>query len=195
MKYDTLQAHVNYMNHRYGIVTQPEDHIENPSLHLVANKYLPPERHITREDMYEDLASNFLASHEWHKDVQPLEGMADVVQRLAEKYQIWVVTARAVGGMQVMQKLFDTYTPNCIAGIHCVWTGLGGKKFAERSKRDFVKNFEGTKIAFFDDSPKEIRNMHDIIPSYLFDPTGRNDNLNDIKLRVRSWKEIGELLL
>lgn len=58
-----------------------------------------------------------------------------------------------------------------------------------------MKSVPGNNIAFFDDTPDEIINMQGIIPSYLFDPTGKHETLTDIKLRVDSWKKIGELYI
>jgi hypothetical protein len=84
--------------------------------------------------------------------------------------------------------------PGCIADIHMVWDFVDGE-YVAHPKKDFVKNVPGENIAFFDDTPREIIDMQDIIPSYLFDPTGKHETLTDIKLRVDSWKKIGELYI
>jgi hypothetical protein len=58
-----------------------------------------------------------------------------------------------------------------------------------------MQNFKGKKIAFFDDSPKEILRVQSIIPSYLFDPNRLHDDLQDVNNRVHGWKHIGEVFL
>lgn len=64
-----------------------------------------------------------------------------------------------------------------------------------KSKRDFIADFPGEKVAFFDDNPRDVREVQTVIPSYLFDPQGHHISETDIPNRVRSWKEISDLLL
>lgn len=79
-------------------------------------------------------------------------------------------------------------------GVHCGWEFIDGE-YVHFPKLDFMMSVPGKKIAFFDDSPREIIKAQDNIPSYLFDPTGRYANMNEIKNRVESWREIGDLLI
>jgi hypothetical protein len=75
-----------------------------------------------------------------------------------------------------------------------VWDFVDGE-YQAHPKKDFVKSVPGNNIAFFDDTPNEIINMQGTIPSYLFDPAHKHIGLTDIKLRVDSWKKIGELYI
>lgn len=197
LKFDTLQMHVDYLNQRYGIESKPSDYIGNPSIDAVLKRYIPEDKHnaIVWEEVYLDIGENLNAKVEWHKDVSPLEGMCEVLPRLATKYDLWTITARQKTSMPVIEHLIAKHIPNCIIGIHCVSEHLGNNKFKDMPKRDFVSRYIGEKVAFIDDSPTEIINMQDLIPSYLFDPLGHHDEKKEIKLRVRSWQEIGQLFL
>jgi hypothetical protein len=194
LKFDTLDAHVAYMNWRYGINSKPSDYLNNPPLQAVVNSYLPAEKHVTREEVYADSGKNFLSSIEWHKDVLPFEDMCEVLPELAKKYRLWTVTARQKGGLHVVKYLLNKYIPNCIYEIHCVWEYVDNE-FRDIPKKQFISSVSGEKIGFIDDTPHEVIELQPVLPSYLFDPTGINDSHPHIKNRVRSWKEIGELFL
>ncbi|MEN9621915.1 MAG: 5 nucleotidase, deoxy (Pyrimidine), cytosolic type protein [Candidatus Parcubacteria bacterium] len=194
LKFDTTPAIGAYINKRYGIHSVASDYVNNPRFNKIINRYLGGE--VTNEDdVYLDFAENFLRCHETHQGVEPLPGVTTVLPRLAERYELWTVTARQTIGLPVILGLLDTHVPNCISGVHCVWEYTGDKVFKERSKRDFIARFEGDKVAFVDDSVPEILNVQEILPSFLFDPHGVNDSVTGISNRVRSWQEIGELFL
>ena len=196
LKFGTLDAHVRYVDRTYGIVTDPADYANNPPLGSSINKHLPADRHITDADAYRHLTENFHTSIEWHADVRPMAGMPEAVIRLARRYDLWIVTARPKHASTVVDHLLEKYVPGCIAGIHYVWEYSGNGIFKEVAKKhEFIRDFKGDKVAFIDDSPKEILRTQEVIASYLFDETGRHDSLSDIRLRVRSWREITELFL
>lgn len=196
LKFSTLDAHVRYINKTYGIITDPGDYANNPPLDTIINKYLPEARHVTDKVAYRDLTENFHPSIEWHENVMPVDGMPEALALLSQKYELWTVTARPKQALPVLKHLLEKHAPHCIAGIHCVWDYLGNGVFEEVARKaDFIRNFQGDKVAFIDDSPKEILRTQEILPSYLFDMTGRHDSLGDIKLRVKNWKEVTGLFL
>jgi hypothetical protein len=197
LKFDTLDIHIRYINQKYGIESVPDDYADNADLELVVKKYIPKDKHhlIDRADIYADIAENLTSSFEWHADLQPMEGMSEVLPLLVKKYAIWTVTAREKKSRPVIEHLLDIHVPDCSSGIHCVWEHLGGKEFKEISKREFILNFKGEKVAYVDDTVKEILKVQDIIRSYLFDRTGIHDANSNILNRVRSWYQLGEILL
>lgn len=194
-KFDTFQIHIEYINQKYHIETVESDYIGNPHLDLVINKYLPKNKHVSYGFVYEDIGKNLLGSVDWHNKVKPMKDMVTVVKNLSKKYDIITVTARQKSSLNVIEYLINKYIPECISDIHCVWEHLGSGKFKEYSKKEFILNHQGEKVGFFDDSPKEILPLCDHLPSYLFDPKGLHDENKQIKNRVRSWKEIENLLL
>ena len=194
-KFDTLDAHLKYLNNKYGIVSIRSDYINNPSLDLVVNKHRPDETPYKGNEVYTDLIKNFLSSKEHHESILPFEGMIEVVPKLAEKYNLVVVTARPRNAIAIIEYMNEKYIPNCISDIHCVWYQNETQEFRQISKREYIRNYDGEKIAFIDDSAVEIKLVQDIIPSYLFDPEGWNDHDQTIRNRVKSWHEIADLFL
>ncbi len=194
-KFDTWPAHIAYLNEKYGINSVIADYAHNPPLEQVVGRYLPEGQRPTHIPLYEDLGKNFLASIERHADVKPMEGMCEVVPKLAEKYDLWTVTARQKTSRPVIEHLIERYIPGCIAGIHNVWEHHGDGRVTGVSKRDFIWSFQGPKVAFLDDSPGEILQLQDLLPCYLYDPKGIHDGDGRIQHRVRSWWEIGEVFL
>lgn len=194
--FDTNPAVLNYIEHRYGVSLDRNAFHCGHSLDKIVSEKLPDGESVGREVFYEDYGLNFLTSLDWHSGVQPIDGMADVVKELSKKFLIYIVTARQSQSSDVVSAILDTHVPGCITGMHCVWLREGPLQFVERPKRSFIEDYWGLpKKAYFDDHPDEIRRVKDILPSYLFDPNGHHDNEDDIEHRVRSWREIGELLL
>lgn len=193
LKFDTIPSMVSFINRTYKIESVIEDYTGSCPLELIVKKYDPSCR-LSEDDVFLHFGNNFLTSIEWHKEVLPLDGMCEVVSRLASKYTIWTVTARQKCSLPAIEYLLDKYIPGCISGIHCVWDYVDGK-YQSVDKREFISNVPGEKIAFFDDSKGEILKMQETIPSYLFDPSGLHDSDQSINNRIRSWWEIGEMLL
>ncbi|MEK7586097.1 MAG: hypothetical protein AAB477_02610 [Patescibacteria group bacterium] len=194
MKFNTLPAHVAYVNHRYGINTLPEEYIgKNDSFDSVIKRHATDVT-LTWEGIYKDLGENFHSSVEWHKDVKPMEDMCEVVPLLSKKYNLYTVTARQKNGQHVVQYLLDKYIPNCIRDIHCSWDYIPGVGFVEVQKKDFIQKTEGENVAFFDDSLKEVKRAQNVITSHLFDPNSSYKDINGMN-RIESWKRIGELYL
>ncbi len=196
LKFDTLEIHIQYINQKYGIRTVESDYLDNPDLSLVINKYLPDKNtHFTKDYVYQDISKNLMESIDWHKKVEPFQDMPEIVKDLYKKYEMITVTARPTNSITVIKQLIKQHIPGCIENVHCVHELLEDGTFKVLPKKDFILNHPGEKIGFFDDSPKEILRVHDVIPSYLFDPTGLHDSNSDIENRIRSWKQIGDLFL
>lgn len=193
-KIDTIPAMMVCINRHFGIECIRGDFVGNPSLELVLNKHLPKERHLTREQAYQWLTSDFLCSASIHDDIPFIEDVIVTLPRIARKYEIWTVTAREKVSAHIVRSMLDRYLPGCVAGIHCVWDRQGDT-YNRVSKREFISSFNAQKEAFFDDSPGEVLDVGEVIPSYLFDPHGHHDYIADIDLRVRSWREIATVLL
>ena len=138
-------------------------------------------------------AEKYLTSISKHHNTLPMPGMVDVVKELALDNDIFVVTARQEIGKPVIKHLINEFIGDSIKDIHCVWR-KNGKGFVPTYKKDYILSHDGNKIAFIDDSPKEVLEVSNIIPSYLFDPSELHTNLNNIE-RLSSWKEIGEKFL
>ncbi len=194
-KFKTLGIQKDYINQRYGINLSSEE-FNGHKLEELINLNLPAgSTAVKREDVYLDLAENFLSSIDWHFLVEPYEDMPEVVLELSKKYDLITVTARQKSSKSSIEFLLNKFIPGCIKDIHYVYEHIGNKKFKEVTKKEFIQGMEGNKKGFFDDSPHEVKEIQGIIPAYLFDPTGIHDNDVDIHNRVRSWKEIGGLLL
>jgi len=194
-KFNTNPMFRDYFNERYRIQSELKDYANNPDHQLVLRKYLPAGACPTEIEYYQDIRDNLFSSIERHDTVHPVEGMAETILLLAERYKIWIVTAREKSSMPVIEHLINKHIPGSISGIHCVWDHKGNGIHHKTSKIEFVWNIEGKKIAFLDDSVKEVLEMQTLIPSYLFDPAGINDHIKDIQHRVRSMKEFGKLFL
>lgn len=197
LKFDTIHLYISHINKKYNIKTQLKDYINNPPVEDIIKKYIPENIHhtIVREEVYVDLAKNVESSIDINDLAKPVDGLCDVLPMLANKYELWTVTAKQKSGLPAIEYLLNKHVPNCITGIHCVWEYQENGVYKEFSKRDFILNFEGEKVAFIDDSPKEILKTQDIVPSYLFDPSGVNDHFIEIERRVKSWEEIGKIFL
>lgn len=195
LKFNTTPALVRYMNQRWNMNSVESDYVNRVhDIESVINKYRK-DLNVTYSEAYEDMGKNYNSSLLWQQDVQPIENMCEIMKLLSKKYTLLTVTARQKAGIHVIQYLLDKYIPGCVTDIHCVYESIGNGKFNEVLKKDFIKSLTGEKVAFIDDSPKEIEDMQSTIPSYLFDPKRLHDNLTEIKNRVHSWNEIGEKFL
>lgn len=194
-KFNTTPALMLYINQRWNINSIESDYIgKNDDLELVVGKYRT-DIEINRNEVYEDLGRDYNKSIVRQKDVPSIKNMRRVIKLLSKKYTLWTVTARQKEGMHVIKYLLDKHIPGCISGIHCVWERKASGISIETSKKDFIESISGEKVAFIDDSPKEILKMQSIIPSYLFDPSKLHENLTGINNRIYSWNEIGKKFL
>lgn len=194
LKIDTVPAMIAHVNEHYGIASVRSDYLNGIYLEEVINRHLPKERHVSREEAYLSLAEKFLCSIDLHEAIPLIDGVIEVLPQIAQRYEVWTVTARQKVSMHVVKHVLDRHVPGCVTGIHCVWDRRDGAYHAI-TKREFISGFEGEKVAFFDDTPREVLEVQDVVPSYLFDPHGLYDGMQEIRARVRSWREIGQILL
>lgn len=193
--FDSNHLMLEALNELFGIKAVISDFYNNPTLSVILERYKPELcLEFSHDEISKRFSEYFLDSHEKHEAIEPFPDMPEVITKLSKRYNIWVNTARPHSSLPVLRSLFQKYTPGCVTGIHCVWHYLNGKYHKKLSKREFIiKGVRGTNRAFFDDCPDHIRDIQDIIPSYLFDPTGIYDAEPGIHNRVRSWKEKEEL--
>ena len=192
--FHTQPAVFKYFEDTYGIKLSVDQYHDTPNLHHLINEHAGQEI-VSFDTLWRDYGQDFLASSAWHKDVTPMNGMVEVMQLLSKKYRIHVTTARQEIGRMVIQELLHKHIPNMVHEIHFVWRKQDGV-FCKTSKKEYVeKDAQETRIAFFDDSPKEIGAMDDILPSYLFDPHNLHHEKEGIKLTVKSWGEIANILM
>ncbi len=185
-------AAVAYINKKYGINTTEEDHGDNDSLLEVIKKH-DENLNVSFDEAYLDIGHNFHASIEVQKNIPLMEGAKEIIPWLSEKYHLWIVTARQKVGLTAINHILDEYFPGCFQGVHCVWDYIDGIGYSESSKKDFILSIPGERVAFIDDSPKEIQRIENIIPTYLFDPKGAYSSYEGNK--VSSWQEIGKIFL
>jgi len=189
MKFDTVQAQVHYINKAYGLSISMYDYLKhNHDIEKLLNSFIP-NLGLTRDEIYRAFGKDFLCSIEAHENILPMPGMCEVMPLLKKEYKIHTVTARQKIGLPVIEYILDKYIPGCISNIHCVWGHTEGKGFHGISKKSYVESTEGENVAFFDDSPHEIEDMQDVIPSYLYDPNGFHYDKNEIH-RVVSFMQI-----
>lgn len=195
--FDSNPLMLEAFNELFGIKAVIADFYNNPSFEVILARYKPELcLELTPDSISKKFSEYFLDSHEKHEAIEPFEDMPEVITKLSKKYSIWANTARPHSSLPVIRSLFQKHTPNCITGIHCVWQYINGKYHKKLSKKEFIEGgVRGKNMAFFDDCPSHIRDIQEIIPSYLFDPTGVYDAEVGINNRIRSWKEKGELFL
>lgn len=193
---DTRMAHCLYLNHVYGIDSVPEDFVNNASLEAVIKKY-DSNSNITDTEALTHLGEYFHTSYDWHKEVMPIdEHVVEILAELSKKYNMVLATARPDSSNEIVRYLLEMHFPKCIEQIHFVHKRLGYGKWDKIPKREFVQSIGPESfVAFIDDSTKEIREMQDVIQSYLFDPWFLHTDVNDIKNRVPNWKKVGNLYL
>ncbi len=150
---------------------------------------------ITFNQAYLDLGHDFNASYEWNMLIKPIEDMLKVLPELAKKYILHIATSRQKTGFNVLNKMINMHILGSITSLHCVWEYIEGKGFCDISKRDFILSVSGEKVAFIDDSIKEVCRTKDIIPSYNFDRHGAYTTHEEGILKLSSWNDIGEKFL
>lgn len=195
MLVDTDQMQRDFILKEYGVNLPRDVYLCGNSLCEIVNSFLPPDRQVEKHQFYDHWCNNLVMSHKLHEPVKPIPGVMEYLPRIARRYDSWVVTARVLSGRSVAEKLCLKFFGDAISGMHFVWSNGESKTRVERSKKDFIANFSGHKVAFFDDNPGEIRKVQGVIPSFLFDPLGIHKEERDIPHVVRSWSEIARTLL
>lgn len=193
---DTLfksrQVLIVYMNKTWGIQSQESDYTTQDTLHLIVQKYLN-DPSVTREQVYGHYWKNFSYSDYWHSKLFPMPHMPEVVFGLVKKYNLSIATRRSNQSEVQVNKLLNTFIPNCISSVYFATKTNDGINYVYQRKRDFILGLNGESIAYFDDSPMEIEQTEDIIDSFLFDPNDEHPLRQMMKMR--SWLEIGNRYL
>jgi len=180
-----------YIHEQYDVVLPPDEyHCGNSLYEIVVS--LRTDIKIDRETFWRSYAHDFLASTEWHKNIEPYPDMIETMQQLAKKYEIIIVTARQEISRPVVKQILDIYLPNTISHVHYVWKIINGI-YVPYLKADFISDLSGEKVAFFDDNPGEIDACSSVIKTILFDPYYLHKGAITYT-NVHSWKEIGEFL-
>ncbi|NCS99652.1 hypothetical protein GW765_01585 [Candidatus Parcubacteria bacterium] len=193
--FKTLELLVLYMNQKYDIKSTIEDYSEHPYLDAVIAKYRPEGPVPTRGEVYEDLASEFLNSREWHDQMDPVDGLLDILPMLSEDFDNHIVTAREFNAGPTMRWLLRKHEIlQYIEGMHYVWVHLGNQNFKGTPKIDLIKRVPGKAILFIDDAPKEIIPVAGYVNASLYDPRGNHVGRKDIKHRIESLREIPKII-
>jgi 5'(3')-deoxyribonucleotidase len=162
----------------------------------VVNARLPVDGQIDPTVFWKDHTTHFQKSRKLQHQLNPIAGADEVVQQLARRYVLWLVTARAQNSMSIILEVLDNLFPTAFTGVHCVWHHHNNGRIIERPKHEYMaKCAPKHRVAFIDDHPMEIRRASSVVRSYLFDPNHWLTNETDIEHRVHSWEEIGALLL
>ena len=152
---------IQFLNSFYRIQIPSDMYLCGNSLEEVVNTYLPNNKQVTRHQLYDDYAINFLASKKIHDDAYPMEGTEIFIPQLALRYDLWVVTARQDGCRHVVENLCKKFFSRSIVGMHFVWKRVAPMQFSENaSKKQFIASTRGEKIAFLDDNPNEVNDMY-----------------------------------
>ncbi len=182
-----------YLNERYKINLRLADNINFDLLHEVIQLHTG-NPNLTFDEVYLDIGKNFHASDIWNERMPIIEDMPKVAPELAKKYNLHIATARQKIGHSALRTVYHRHIPKCIQELHCAWDYEEGRGFWSVPKATFIQNFEGEKIAFIDDTLKEVLGTKDIIPSYLFDLHGVHTKETEIP-KLESWKHIGDTFL
>jgi hypothetical protein len=191
---DSKPVLIKYLNQRYELNLTLSNYSDNDSLEKVIQEHRK-DLEITFNQAYLDIGHNFHASYEWNMLIKPLEDMPKVLPELAKKYILHIPTARQKTGYNVLNQMINIHVPGSITSLHCVWEYIKGKGYCDIPKRDFILSIPGEKVAFIDDSMKEVRRTKDIIPSYNFDRHGVYTVPEEGILKLSSWNDIGEKFL
>ncbi|MFA6920085.1 MAG: HAD hydrolase-like protein [Candidatus Paceibacterota bacterium] len=189
---NTKPVVIEFINKKYNVNITESDYRYNDNFPEVIKKY-DPKFKMSFEDFYIDYGKNFIASIDSNKNIQLISGAKVVIPFLYEKYNLFIVTAREKSGMNVINYLLKKYlSKNYFKQIHCVWR-RAGDTFVAESKKDFILSIHGKKVAFIDDSVKEVQKMSDFLPTFLFDQKDEN-KIDGIKT-LKNWSEIAEMFL
>lgn len=153
------------------------------------NFQLSESERMSEQEFHDFVQHEFTISEKWHNELQPIDCATRIIPELANRYQLWIVTART-SGSNTTEQIIEKFFPGCFSGIHFVHrrTSTGHAVFP---KRDFIRHFKARKVAFIDDSPTEIRSARGVVPCHLFDYTKSRTVRKDLK-PYYSWHEVAE---
>lgn len=193
------QSLTNFMNYFFRIRTKPQDYISRAhELHTILKEKSRNKIDLDREHMYELLTLHYHSSAKFHADIHLLPGADKVIPEIVKKYELHITTNRPDRALPVIQQVLakrNLYIEN----INCMHEYLGNRKFNSTKKTDFITSMleeRGVRAAgFVDDSTKEIIEMHEDVPKYLFDQYGNYIDFKGNHIHVDGWEKLGQILL
>lgn len=188
--FNTKGAVFSYFKEKYGVKLDSNQWYCGNQFYETINQQI--ENKISADTFWRDFADEFLASVERHKQVEAMPQMIPVVKELAEKYDLYVVTARQEEGKKSMFYLFERDIKGCINFAHFAWA-RSRKEKEYFSKKDFIQSRWGENVCYMDDNPNEIEEVDPFLPSFLFDPKGFHKE-TPFK-RIESWEEFANKIL
>ena len=142
---------------------------------------------LSREEGFKAV-SNFY-THNAHREIQPIEGAIEGINKLKENHKLFVVTARPETTEAETVHLINKYFPDTFEKIHFTNHFYGST--IQRMKSELCKEL-GIQ-AFIDDS---LNNANDIaelgVAVFLFDAPWNQGEVKSPITRVYSWPEIVE---
>lgn len=173
-------THLTYFHNEAYDTTLTKEQTITWNLHEVWN---------TTEEEAMKRMNDFLLSED-HKNVIPMEGAKESLERLSEKFELIIITARDKSFSDEAFHLIEKHFGTIFSSVHFLYDN--GVK--QSTKGVLAKSLD---IDFFiDDSVTNVMSIEEAgIATFLFDaPWNRDFNDPNIK-RVHSWKEIEGLLL
>lgn len=148
-----------------------------------------PEEQIREHDLYKVLGIPVeelreLVMKVFPQDLKPQLKAVETIQKLAEKHQIYIITAREPETMDLSETWLNNHN---VPRERLAFIKEGDKhKFIEEHNLDIV----------IDDNLKEIANWIGVVPNILvFDhPWNQSLNINNSFVRVKNWDEILQII-
>lgn len=188
----SLPLLIEFMNKTWSIKSEESDYNGQDMLYKIVQKYTNNPS-FTYEDVHASYWNNFALSTEWHDKIMPMPGMSEVVKNLLPKYNLHIATKRSNLSTHLVNKVLNKHIPDCIESVYYATKYIDGIGHLYQTKRDFILGLNGESVGFVDDSPFEIEEMKNAVPSFLFDP--RDKHLSRQMDKMRSWEEIGNYFL
>lgn len=198
--FNTIPAHIDYLEYRYGIRFTLSDFAAQPDLSKLLRDVLGEKDELSYNEVYRDLGVNFISNWEWHKDILPFEGAVESLKRLCEHAHIYIVTKRPDMSRGVLTRLVQLHMPHTISEMFFCYSYDKNKKWVYVPKKEIILRLTQTKFdMFFDDSLHECIESPDLIHTHLFDPKNIYGNNPIIKggdmAVVRSWQSVEEKVM
>lgn len=146
----------------------------------------------SHEQITEALDTFFNSDH--YHALEPVEGALATIQRLKQKYEVVLVTARPNMLEVATERWLEHHFPKEFTNIHFVGSSIATK--GHQTKTDVLKSVRA--IALVDDSLKNIQDAAAIgLQAVLFGSYEWNhtDELPDGVIRAKNWAEVERALL
>lgn len=128
-----------------------------------------------------------------HHDTKPLDGSVDVVKKLAESYELHIITSRVPEIESLTKDWINRHFPSIFKSVQLT-NQFGSSSGPKRKKADVCK--ELSVDLMIEDSLEHARAISSSgIPVILIDSPWNQGKIPDNVRRVYSWNEIGSILL